>query len=225
MNRVSYLLDDLEAASGSVNCDFNPFVVVFANGENELSSLITNELKVRNLRGFVLPLSSPTVIAILRECQGFISSLERLPISLSRSVLQSFIFSLVGFLSSVEAVIIIDDDKRIHMHWSPFVSNKADILIGRDLRTPPNPSLFSLRTNRIDLMYNLDLHHSDSSIRCFCFDQNFQQSEVFDWYYDLSSSKFDHFEMPIYSELLANRICSSDDDYLRNILRDLLLGT
>ena len=51
-------------------------------------------------------------------------------------------------LDDTDAVVIIDDDKRLPQGWSPFVdAGGADILIGRDLRTPPNPALFSLRTN------------------------------------------------------------------------------
>ena len=33
----------------------------------------------------------------------------------------------------------------------------ADIQIGRDLRTPPNPTLLSLRTNLLDIIFAFDL--------------------------------------------------------------------
>ena len=126
---------------------------------SEISELLKEELAQRNLRGYVLERSNKVVDSILMQCHDvdLVRSGSRLPIALSRTVLQVFIFCVVDYLEDNHAVIILDDDKRLPKGWSPFAvsndtneSNGNHIKIGRDLRTPPNPSIFSLRTNLID---------------------------------------------------------------------------
>ena len=161
--RVGHLLDDLSSASESRDCNFDPFVVVFTNSfHDELTKKVQSEMKKKNLSGYVLSRSSVAVKSIVLQCKDFALPIakEKLPIAVSRTVLQVFIYNLPN-LQQTDAVCIIDDDKCLSNGWTPFTVpgdsvETVDIMIGRDLRTPPNPSFFSIRTNLIDMTYNLD---------------------------------------------------------------------
>ena len=224
--RISPLLDDLHSASlESHNHGFDPFIVIFVNGMNtELVEEVEIEVNKRNLQGHVFSRQSCIVDSILEQCNEVQIPFadEILPIALSRSVLQVFIYNL-PHLQHADAVCIIDDDKRLIRGWTPFTENEADILIGRDLRTPPNPSVFSLRTNLIDLLYSLDLVHAEGSakedVKSFCLSQTYQ--DTLDWYYDLSSSRMDHLEMPVYSSALQVDVAG----FGKQLLNDFLVGT
>ena len=229
--RVGPLLDDLSSASESRDCNFDPFVVVFTNSfHDELTEKVQSEMKKRNLSGYVLSRSSAAVKSIVLQCNDFALPIanEKLPIAVSRTVLQVFIYNLPN-LQQTDAVCIIDDDKRLSKGWTPFTVpgdsvETVDIMIGRDLRTPPNPSLFSIRTNLIDMTYNLDLIHTKgegrNDVRKHCLAQVYPESSKFDWYYDLSSSRTDHLEMPVYTEILVE-----NEEFPRKMLHDLLTGT
>ncbi len=143
IKRVSPLLDDLSAASKSQDCDFDPFIVIFANSSgNELAEEAKSQLKERRLQGHVLLRSSSNVGMILDRCNGVCTlpvTDEKLPIALSRTVLQVFIYNILPLLQNASAVCIIDDDKRLPMGWTPFTESAAekdgaDVMIGRDLR-------------------------------------------------------------------------------------------
>lgn len=213
--RIRPLLEDLTSISASPQADFIPFIVLFGNSY-EISEFLKEELARKNLRGYILERSNKVVESILMRCHGvnLPCCSNRLPIALSRTVLQVFIFCIVDYLEDMNAVVILDDDKRLKKGWSPFaVSNDAsnskgdNIKIGRDLRTPPNPSIFSLRTNLIDLLYGLDLHYSTGKnkedIERFCYYHEVL-GEKHDWYYDLSSARYDHLEMPVYKRTDIN---------------------
>ena len=135
INRIIPLLNDLSCASES----FDPFVIIFANGlDTELAESIEKEVKERNLQGHIFSRSSLATKSILEQCKDVEVSLsnDKLPIAISQTVLQVFIYNLPQ-LQDADAVCIIDDDKRLVKGWTPFTGGTAaDILIGRDLRTP-----------------------------------------------------------------------------------------
>lgn len=215
INRIAPLLDDLAAASLSSDCNFTPFLVVFVNVDSavETNQAITDTLKSelakRDLRGYVLTRTSDNVVeSILRQCHDVdMTSLTcKLPIAVSRTILQVFIHHIVYYLEDVRAVVILDDDKRLPKNWSPFIAedlNEEQIYIGRDLRTPPNPSVFSLRTNLVDLVHQLDLFHTPgqriNDTKSFCYSYE-AIPDKHDWYYDLSTSRYDHLEMPVFKK-------------------------
>ena len=139
INRIIPLLNDLSCVSES----FDPFVIIFANGlglDTELEESIEKEVKERHLQGHIFSRSSLATKSILEQCNNVEVSLsiDKLPIAVSRTVLQVFIYNLPQ-LQDADAVCIIDDDKRLVKGWTPFTESAtttADILIGRDLRTP-----------------------------------------------------------------------------------------
>ncbi|EJK68036.1 hypothetical protein THAOC_10832, partial [Thalassiosira oceanica] len=187
---------------------------IFANGDDSLADAIKVGLRLRGISGsYVLNKQSQAVNMILGHCTDVDASCTKgqLPIALARTVLQVFIFNLLPELqqanAGLAAVAILDDDKRLGQGWSPFSGRRACIQIGRDCRTPPNPSLFSLRTNLIDLLHSLDLLHSqDGSANDFCIaSEHYESRDTFDWYYDMSTSNYSHLELPVYSELAVSR--------------------
>jgi len=233
INRVLPLLDDLAQAFSSSESNFTPFVILFANSDSEeLGDSLKAKLADRGISGFVLTRSPNGVVdSILNQCHNVDMTILNgpLPIALSRTVIQVFIFNILGYLEDISAVVILDDDKRLPLGWSPFITcdqnssvKKKHIFIGRDLRTPPNPSLFSLRTNLIDLLYALDLHHAKGrDIMSLCCTHEALWDKQ-DWYYDLSSSRYDHLEMPVHKE---NGITDDILTFLRKKLSDFLIGT
>ena len=136
INRIIPLLNDLSSVSSE---SFDPFVIIFVNGlDTELEECIEKDLKERNLQGHIFSRSSLATKSILDQCTDVEVSLsnDKLPIAVSRTVLQVFIYNLPQ-LHDADAVCIIDDDKRLVKGWTPFTGGTvADILIGRDLRTP-----------------------------------------------------------------------------------------
>lgn len=207
IDRVGGVLDDLSHIPGS-------FVMIFANGDDSLADAIKVGLRLRGIsESYVLNKQSQAVNMILGHCTDVDASCTegQLPIALARTVLQVFIFNILPELqqanAGLAAVAILDDDKRLGQGWSPFSGRRACIQIGRDCRTPPNPSLFSLRTNLIDLLHSLDLLHSqDGSANDFCIaSEHYESRDTFDWYYDMSTSNYSHLELPVYSELAVSR--------------------
>lgn len=233
-NRVAPLLDDISASSKSPHSDLAAFVVLFVNSSTGIDDKIKRELTKRDLRGYVLSRESSNGIVdlILNECQEVHTSQGgRLPIALSRTILQVFIHSIIYYLQDVDAVVILDDDKRLPRGWSPFIADNGakstntdqSIFIGRDLRTPPNPSIFSLRTNLIDLTYQLDLLCSTGAkqdIETLCLAEE-TIVDKYDWYYDLSSARHDHLEMPVFKK----REVSDIDSFLKDSYYAFLRGT
>lgn len=82
-----------------------------------------------------------------------------------------------------------------------------------------------MRTNLIDLLYALDLHHAKgndhSDIRSLCCSHEVLQDKQ-DWYYDLSSARYNHLEMPVYKE---NVITDDISVFLKKTLCAFLRGT
>ena len=247
IRRLEPLLKDLGHASKSPNSDFSSFVVVFANTNDvSFAGLVRGALISQSLRGYVLDATNDVVPTILKQCHSHHALTDTaiafpLPICLGRTVLQVFIFHLTTKeLGNSDAVVILDDDKRLLKGWSPFCDGKreaADIQIGRDLRTPPNPTLLSLRTNLLDIIFAFDLAylkiHSNGTekedanqLLRFCRSVD-AFAEKFDWYYDKSSSRSDHIEMPV----LSNELDSDQGGpfasiaALRRLRSDILVGT
>ena len=69
----------------------------------------------------------------------------------------------------------------------------GDILLSRAIKTPPNPTIMSMRTQLLDFLYALDTQNTISSSTCHA-DRIF--TDLKDQYYDLSSSRWNHLEIP-----------------------------
>lgn len=122
-----------------------------------------------------------------------IYSESRLEIAEARTMIQLHCGMIWKRMISLDAVVIMDDDKRLSKEWfanlrfllkSPGKPNGG--FIGPDMGTPPLPAAFSARTSLIDLFYS-----------------NFGQVERLsdlvgdDLFYDLSEKNTHHLEYPV----------------------------
>ena len=117
---------------------------------------------------------------------------ERLPIAQSRTVLQTELYS-IAVRQSTDAVVVLDDDKRLPSGWclkAALASGK--VLLGRDIKTAPNTVFMSCRTQLLDLISTLEYDRSSAPVPAL----PLSDAGSDDCYYDLSSRRFDHLEMP-----------------------------
>jgi len=246
IRRLENLLKDISEASRSSKTCFQAYVVIFSNIVKP--DLVYNTMKKYDIRGYVLEQSDEIVSFILGD--GIRGSLNSpLPICQSRTVLQVYLYILSKHLDDITAIVILDDDKRLPLGWTPLpvehetanINDTPDIQIGRDCRTPPNPSLMSIRTNLMDFLYAID--RQQMSGRDSNDVENFinglsvytntcigTKSDKFDFYYDMSSSRYDHLEMPFCSdEIFPESSIFKDMDvlgkWLDSCLSAMLVGT
>ena len=232
LQRLQPLLKDIEAASRHSGSNFCPFVVIFANTADEaFVSSVEDAIKegghvIKNSEALVLDTwkMMKTRDASKNDIDCTIPT--PLPICEARTVLQVFMLKITSLIDDVSAVVVLDDDKRLPKGWSPLpngsYSEYADVQIGRDLRTPPNPTVMSIRTNLVDLLYSLDYYYlvKESNPSKFFFQYYDNYLCKFDWHYDFSSSRYDHLEMPVFRYL-----DKAEDLDLDKILSTILVGT
>ena len=184
--RVVGLLDDL----GAMLDNRKHSVIVFANQGEDLADRISKMLQVHCFKHHIIRSAD----RIVREL--FPDSGSVLPIAKSRTVLQTFMYAVTK-VEEFDAVAVLDDDMRLPKGWGVCdgEANTGDIFLGRAIKTPPNPTVMSMRTQLLDFIHALDLHHSDCgelyNELTFPVLRNLD-----DQYYDLSSTRWDHLEMP-----------------------------
>jgi len=196
--RVSHLLRDL---SYMLN-DRKHCVVVFVNAidlrvADEVSHLLQSQKS--RFRGHVIRSNHRLVKEVLKETHGSSTNGILLPIAMSRTVLQTFLCATTK-AEHFDAVAVLDDDMRLPKTWSLREGDDGagDILNGRAIKTPPNPTVMSMRTQMLDFLFALDQMHSARDHK-MCAEARAPQkifSNLQDQYYDLSSSRWDHLEMP-----------------------------
>lgn len=190
-DRVSHLLGDLRnMLDGREHC-----VVILANTSDvniadQISKLMQSQAS--QFRHHVIQSMDRVVVEMLRSEHCF-----PLPIAVSRTILQTFLCATTD-AEHFDAVAVLDDDMRLPRMWSLREGDESvgDILNGRAIKTPPNPTVMSIRTQLLDFLFALDRLHSDQSK----FAEAPEPRQVFtnlqDQYYDLSSARWDHLEMP-----------------------------
>jgi len=120
---------------------------------------------------------------------------ERLSISEARTLVQIHCGKIWQQMISIDAVVIMDDDKRIQGSWyaslcSLLRRERPDGgFIGPDVNAPPLPAAFTARTSMVDLFYSR-LGRSNESASGL---------EGEDLFYDLSARRTDHLEYPVQS--------------------------
>lgn len=130
-----------------------------------------------------------------------------LPIAQARTVLQVFLGAVTD-AESFDAVAVIDDDMRLPESWGVRDSDDdaGDILLSRAIKTPPNPTAMSMRTQLLDLVHALDGMYApqgdvnvgspDSRNAWHCPTFDVYHDNLQDQYYDLSSMRWNHLEVP-----------------------------
>jgi acyl transferase domain-containing protein/nucleoside-diphosphate-sugar epimerase/NADPH:quinone reductase-like Zn-dependent oxidoreductase/GTP cyclohydrolase II/arylamine N-acetyltransferase/ectoine hydroxylase-related dioxygenase (phytanoyl-CoA dioxygenase family) len=203
--RLSGVLGDLGGMlANKIHC-----VLIFANNtEIGFVDKVSTLLAACPFRGHVIRVSD----RIVQEL--FPRDIIPLPIAKSRTVLQTFMHATTK-KEIFDVVAVLDDDSRLPRGWGIREGDEesGDILLGRAIKTPPNPTSMSMRTQLIDFLYALDIQHgragnhiSDGGVsegnKYPCANKTLAcpSMKVFhdmhDQYYDLSSSRWDHLELP-----------------------------
>jgi GTP cyclohydrolase II/arylamine N-acetyltransferase/glycosyltransferase involved in cell wall biosynthesis len=243
--RVSPLLHDLAAAASSKKSNWWPYVVLFANSSNPtLERDLEGQLCELNLKGHVIIAEDPWVKkrVMTAACDGAQSF--PLPIHEARTVLQQYLYRLGKMLKTsdeyrvtqtdVAAIVVLDDDKRLPMGWTPIVADDelAFAFFGSDIRTPPNVKVASMATQLIDVVHGLDrllglsAPCTVSAAQLLTFDSvqsgEPKNGDPRDAYYDYSSYRTDHLEFPRPIHLQSEQDIS---DFVAHCQESLLRGT
>lgn len=225
--RVQGLLSDL----GSALDDPKHGVVVFVNAQDAgLATHIKQQLQAHAFRAHVILSTDRIVMELAREWpdgRGGGAVTFPLPIAQSRTVLQTFLAAATE-VEQFDAVAVLDDDMRLPRTWGmrPGAQQDGDIFLSRSIMTPPNPTALSIRTQLLDFLYALDRLHphpqapnspvSDNSWRCPSFE--IYHRNLQDQYYDLSSTRWDHLEVPRRFESLG------DNEFVERCRKKIFVG-
>jgi acyl transferase domain-containing protein/nucleoside-diphosphate-sugar epimerase/NADPH:quinone reductase-like Zn-dependent oxidoreductase/GTP cyclohydrolase II/arylamine N-acetyltransferase/ectoine hydroxylase-related dioxygenase (phytanoyl-CoA dioxygenase family) len=223
--RVRGLLSDL----GGALDDPKHGVVVFVNAQDtELAADMRQQLKVHAFRGHVILSTDPIVLKLRSEWYGpNAADPFPLPIAQSRTVLQTFLAAATE-VEQFDAVAVLDDDMRLPRTWGvrPEAQQDGDIFLSRAIRTPPNPTALSMRTQLLDFLYALDRMHShpqapssptsENAWHCPSFE--IYHRNLQDQYYDLSSTRWDHLEVPRRFDSLGS------DDFVERCRQKIFVG-
>eukprot|EP00656_Telonema_subtile_P043746 TRINITY_DN50063_c0_g1_i1.p1 TRINITY_DN50063_c0_g1~~TRINITY_DN50063_c0_g1_i1.p1 ORF type:complete len:1178 (+),score=107.62 TRINITY_DN50063_c0_g1_i1:100-3633(+) len=199
-SRFAGLLGDLQHmfAASTPN---NNFVVIFVNSEDTaLADEIQEALRDRRVPGYVLRTCHPTVPNSIGQ------PMFPLSIAKARTVLQTYL-RVVTKRRRFDAVAVLDDDLRLPKGWSPLALCRdssasahahGDMFLGRVAKTPPNPTMMSMRTQLVDLVHGLDTYMCGEGGRV-AIGKGYKPKifeDLNDQYYDLSATRSDHLEMP-----------------------------
>ena len=217
--RICGLLGDL----GCMLNDQRHCVVIFANKcDPALGHKISNILKYHKFRSHVINGTDRIVIEV---CNNMNSDYNVLPLSIAeaRTVLQTFLLATTK-KENFDVVVVIDDDLRLPKGWGVHDEdeNRGDILLSRVIKTPPNPTVMSMRTQLLDFMFSLDSQHQKSQFSIFNNSQcptDHVYENMKDQYYDLSSTRWDHLELPRRFECHVER-----DKFVEQCQHRILVG-
>jgi nucleoside-diphosphate-sugar epimerase/NADPH:quinone reductase-like Zn-dependent oxidoreductase/GTP cyclohydrolase II/arylamine N-acetyltransferase/ectoine hydroxylase-related dioxygenase (phytanoyl-CoA dioxygenase family)/acyl carrier protein len=222
--RVTNVLSDL----GSKLSDVQHSVVVFANSTSpKLADIVLKLLQPFQFRSHVIQSTAPIIQSL------FPSDVLPLPIAKARTVLQTFLLAVTK-VEDFDAVAVLDDDMRLPEDWGIRDEDEkaSNILLGRAIKTPPNVTVMSMRTQLLDFVYALDTmhstdntiaetHHHGSSTNC-------PSLKVFknlnDQYYDLASNRWDHLEIPRNFSLNCEHKKIIENKFVEQCKRRILVG-
>ncbi len=168
-------------------------------------------------------------------------------IAFSRSLLQWIVYNRSNELFNSNCVAwIIDDDNMFNnlsydevdgkmiIHNQDFLSlisyfkdndKKIDAILGTVTDAPPLPFLSSLRTQILDLVFNLKWFMSQNPEKIF--DRNIRHNLSFmennrDFYYDLSSEYYEHLECPFWWYPIEEE-CKTNFEAFKAFLKEISL--
>lgn len=197
-DRVRGLVSDL----GCMLDDAAHCVVVFANERgSSVGNRVSRMLKAHKFRGHVIRGTDRIVLEVCHEFHGSAdATCFPLPITEARTVIQTFLLATAK-AEEFDVMAVVDDDMRLPKTWGVRNGDEVvgDILLSRAVKTPPNPTAMSMRTQLLDFLFALDSQHPNSHAPP-CNGSKCPADQVYstlqDQYYDLSSSRWDHLEIP-----------------------------
>ena len=202
LKRITPLLKDVNCFA-EAHPTLPASVVVFFNSSSKEDYAVLRDVLSSN--GFdsdkAFTADAPEAITALRHIPGGCTT-QQLPIAHSRSVLQHMMYK-TAVSEDADAVVVLDDDKRIPTEWGLMAMlDSEDIFIGRDIKTAPNTVFMSLRTQLCDLIASERCREEGIEVAAH------HDTNERDCYYDLSSARFDHLEMPRYFAAdMADIVC------------------
>ena len=222
IRRISGLLGDL----GCLLDNDKHCVVIFANNnEDGFDRKVSTLLHAYPFRGHVIR----TTDHIIQELYPHHDI--PLPIAKSRTALQTFLYATTK-VELFDAVAVLDDDSRLPKGWGIRDGDEdvGDILLGRAIKTPPNPTAMSMRTQLLDFLYALDLQYAtthsakDGVTSTFTYPWMDEFRDMHDQYYDLSSSRWDHLELPRLLTDYGDHFSANNDNFVELCRRRILVG-
>lgn len=172
---------------------------VISDKPEVVAGLVSDIGKIRNSRLLLLANGhSPGAFEVILRQHGVAGSVihhagDRLSISEARTKVQTHCGAIWKKMESIDAVVIMDDDKRIpgdwftNLQWLLRCEKPTGGFIGPDLDSPPLPAAFVARTSMIDLFYS----------RLGACDEPAPGLEGGDLFYDISDERTDHLEYPV----------------------------
>lgn len=151
--RIENLLSDL----GCMLNDEQHSVVVFANSNSpEIGDSVLKMLQGYKFRGHIIRNTDRIVKVLFPSSVGCLP----LPIAKARTVMQTFLHATT-MKEDFDAVAVLDDDMRLPKGWGIRDEDEeaGDILLGRAIKTPPNVTAMSMRTQLLDFIHALDKVH------------------------------------------------------------------
>jgi hypothetical protein len=143
LKRVRGLISDL----GCMLADAQHCVVVFANDAgSSVAEKVKGLLNEYSFRSHVIR-SNDRIVRELSPDFSLDATSFPLPIALARTVLQTYLLAITR-VEHFEAAAVVDDDIRLPKAWGIRKGDDeaGDILLSRAIKTPPNPTVMSMRT-------------------------------------------------------------------------------
>jgi hypothetical protein len=202
-------------------------IIILENTDNEyeIRPIISYFMNKKSIKIELVEIEQQEIICKTYPFHCFFEEekINKKSIAFSRSLLQWIVYNRSNELFNSNCVAwIIDDDNMFNnlsydevdgktiIHNQDFLSlisyfkyndKKIDAILGTVTDAPPLPFLSSLRTQILDLVFNLKWFMSQNPEKIF--DRNIGHNFSFmennrDFYYDLSSEYYEHLECPFW---------------------------
>jgi len=205
--------------------DYRIIILENTDNEYEIRPIISYFTNKKGIKIELVEIEQQEIICKTYPFHCFFEEekINKKSIAFSRSLLQWIVYNRSNELFNSNCVAwIIDDDNMFNnlsydevdgktiIHNQDFLSlisyfkyndKKIDAILGTVTDAPPLPFLSSLRTQILDLVFNLKWFMSQNPEKIF--DRNIRHNLSFmennrDFYYDLSSEYYEHLECPFW---------------------------
>ena len=228
--------------------DYRIIILENTDNEYEIRPIISYFIKKKGIKIELIEIEQQEIICKKYPFHCFFEEekINRKSIAFSRSLLQWIVSNrCIEIFSNNCVAWIIDDDNMFNnlsfdevdgktmIHNQDYLSlisyfkynNKIDAILGTVTDAPPLPFLSSLRTQILDLVFNLKWFLSQNPEKIF--DRNIYHNLSFiennrDFYYDLSNEYYEHLECPFWWYPIE-KVCKNNYQAFKAFLKDISL--
>lgn len=228
--------------------DYRIIILENTDNEYEIRPIISYFINKKGIKIELVEIEQQKIICKTYPFHCFFEEekMNKKSIAFSRSLLQWIVYNRSNeiFNSNCVAWIIDDDnmfnnlsydevDGKTTIHKQDFLSiisyfkynDKIDAILGTVTDAPPLPFLSSLRTQILDLVFNLKWFMSQNPEKIF--NRNIHHNLSFiennrDFYYDLSSEFYEHLECPFWWYPIVEE-CITNYEAFKAFLKDISL--